>query len=104
MTTVPPTLSQLKHRQRLDLDNNRLSKLYSLENCSELSERLLDSNYLEEWPEGLSSLRKLPYLDLGGNNLEDIPDEILSCQSLEHLLLVNNKISDFPEKMFSMHA
>ena len=51
---------------------------------------------------GISRLKNLSYLDLGGNSIETLPAEIAKLTSLRLLILDNNALTELPKEIGSL--
>jgi Leucine-rich repeat (LRR) protein len=63
---------------------------------------ILKDNKFRNFPEVISSLKELEYLDLSGNKVKEIPESIENLTDLHYLNLANNKITKIPESISSL--
>ncbi len=84
--------------------SNSLSLNYSQSKLKELPSGIPDNiqsfilrnNKFTTFPDGLSRLPKLEYLDLSGNRIKSVPESINNLTKLHYLDLSNNRISTLP--------
>jgi len=74
--TLHSTLSELRHLQQLNLNNNALTS-YGIDSTSPLRILNLRSNRLTDWPQGTLESSRLRQLDIGSNLITSIPLEAL---------------------------
>ncbi len=87
------TLSELRHLQQLNLNNNALAS-YGIDSTSPLRSLSLRSNRLTHWPHGTLESSRLRQLDIGSNLITSIPLEALDGS--HDNLMVGTDISNTP--------
>ena len=95
---LPPLPSSLAF---LNLGQNSLTELSSLEGLDSLSEIHVSGNSLTSIDLGLCYLPKLKVLDVGNNSLEDIPYTLGYIASLHRLVAVGNRIRSIRQALIS---
>ena len=97
---VPESISRLINLKRLDLFDNRLSKLpEAIAHLTNLQWFNLSNNQLSELPEEIAHLTNLQMLFLKNNQLSELPEEIGQLRSLEDLNLSDNQLTDLPTSL-----
>ncbi|MFX0114063.1 MAG: leucine-rich repeat domain-containing protein [Candidatus Hodarchaeota archaeon] len=105
LTTLPKSISNLKHLQILHLDDNLMSSLpESLGELKELKRLFLENNQLASLPESIGELTKLEHLNLHNNQLTSLPERFGNLVSLEYLNLRKNRISSLPENFGNLKS
>eukprot|EP00668_Euglena_longa_P014340 GGOE01018324.1.p1 GENE.GGOE01018324.1~~GGOE01018324.1.p1 ORF type:complete len:610 (-),score=190.95 GGOE01018324.1:174-2003(-) len=123
---IPPTISNLKALQLLDLCENRLAEAPDeLFACASLRELLLganrlnrlsprvaaltqlcdlflDRNCLTSLPEEVGHLPNLVRLSVGENQLTALPESIGQLQRLEELHAYNNELTTLPAGLYQL--
>lgn len=85
----------LEQLRFLNLKHNKLSHVDARNLSTRLEVLQIDSNYLEEIPEGLTRLSNLHYLSLKNNQITKVPSEVLrEMRLLQDLHLDGNPLSD----------
>jgi Leucine-rich repeat (LRR) protein len=82
----------------LNLSNSKLRQLpegFSLKTKN----LILKDNKFRDFPEIITSLKELEYLDLSGNKVKEIPESIENLKKLHYLNLADNKITKVPESI-----
>jgi tetratricopeptide (TPR) repeat protein len=82
----------------LNLSSSKLRKLP--DGISKSTKNLiLKDNKFRDFPEIITSLKDLEYLDLSGNKIKEIPESIENLKKLHCFNLANNKITKIPESI-----
>jgi len=95
---LPPLPSSLAF---LNMGQNSLTELSSLEGLDSLSEIHVAGNSLTSIDAQLCRLPKLKVLDVGNNSLEDIPYTLGYIASLHRLVAVGNRIRSIRQALIS---
>jgi hypothetical protein len=91
LSRVPPCLENYSGLARLDLDDNRITKIDGLDNLKALEFLNLDNNNIEK-VEGIDNLTGLRNLSLDHNRISKI-EGLDNLKSLENLDLSGNRIT-----------
>ena len=79
------------------LGNNKIEKIFNLENCKNLTVLDLNSNKLEQFP-GIVKLEQLTTINLMNNNINDLPIEICLLKKLVRINLEGNPLKRISQK------
>jgi len=82
---------------KLDLGQNQLHRLPSINALRSLKELYLDTNNFEELPQGIESFGELEALYLNSNKFKILPDGIGALSTLKVLGLSENELSTIPQ-------
>src|SRR6266702_2994497 len=103
LTSLPESLGQLTHLQRLDVTGNQLTALpESLGNLLHLKKLFLDENQLAALPESLGKLTNLKELHAMNNRLVALPESIGHLKSLKELHVSNNRLTALPGSLANL--
>ena len=103
LTTVPPTIENLKDLTELDLSYNLLTNLsHEIENLNNLNYLFLNNNKLNSLSPEIGKLSNLKWLYLSSNNLTNLPEEISSLTNLYYLNLTANKLLSLPNNFSNL--
>jgi len=91
LTTLPPTIGNLKNLKRLWLSDNELRTLPpEIGNLTNLDTLDVSHNQIRVLPPEIGNLTKLKYLDLRNNRLTTLPPQIGNLTNLKRLYLRGN--------------
>lgn len=100
LTTLPPSMQQLKRLKKLNLGYNSFTAfpmlVLALDSLTELN---LESNRLDSIPAAIAQLRALSVLNLGSNRLRHYPMAVSSISSLRELGLANANLRAVPAQI-----
>src|SRR6266699_1816894 len=97
LTSLPESLGQLTHLQRLDVTGNQLTALpESLGNLLHLKKLFLDENQLAALPESLGNLLHLEEMHADRNQLTTLPATLSQLTNLETLRVYGNQLASLP--------
>lgn len=97
---LPRNKNVLWSLQKLDLENNKLTKIpKSIGHLSNLHFLFLNTNQLTEIPEFICNLTNLKLLGFQDNLLTEIPDFISNLTNLTMFGLSGNKLTKLPESI-----
>lgn len=99
-TSLPDTLLDMTHLQKINVSNNRLSwsALDKIESCRNIVGLSAFNNDLTTCPDP-SNWSNLQHIGLWWNNISTLPDDRSNCSSLEKAYLWDNKIKEIPESL-----
>ncbi len=95
LTLIPAEIGHFKKLKKLDLSNNKISKIEKLKNLLFLEEFLINNNNISQI-EGLDDLTKLKELGLGSNLISKI-EHLDHQMGLKKLALYHNQITKIGE-------
>lgn len=93
------TLPQLRE---LDVTNNKLTALPSVDGWSSLITLIAGDNKITDFPVGFTSLHTLRNVNLTSNEIKILDPEIAKMESLDSLILASNPLRD--KKYLTMNA
>ena len=100
LTTLPPSMQQLKRLKKLNLGYNSFTAfpmlVLALDSLTELN---LESNRLDSIPAAIAQLRALSVLNLGSNRLRHYPMAVSGISSLRELGLANANLRAVPAQI-----
>ncbi|CAF1602697.1 unnamed protein product [Rotaria magnacalcarata] len=85
-----PTLEKPEQLMHLEMSNNPLQNVQSINSYINLESISLRSTNLTSIPSDINKLQKLQTLDLSNNKLSEIPDSLIKMPALEMLNITNN--------------
>eukprot|EP01117_Protostelium_nocturnum_P008969 TRINITY_DN3221_c0_g1_i1.p1 TRINITY_DN3221_c0_g1~~TRINITY_DN3221_c0_g1_i1.p1 ORF type:complete len:636 (-),score=214.16 TRINITY_DN3221_c0_g1_i1:112-2019(-) len=94
-----PTLQSLKGLQRVNLNNNQLSKMPRFGKDQQIKEVLVGFNSLVEISDEVFNLNQLAVLDVQSNQIKEVREEIAQLKKLNSLDLRNNSLTSLPPQM-----
>lgn len=106
-TSVYPGVTDCSYAalRKLDLSYNQIKRVTGLESLGDTLEELYLVENCIKAIEGLSALRKLKVLELGGNQIRAVePNSLQGLASLEQLWLGKNKIATLGAACFGAHC
>src|SRR5262249_17530281 len=89
LTRIPPLAESL---EILDLDDNALTELPSLDHLTKLKRLSVQRNRLTRLPDGIGALPKLRELDARENQLTELPLSLTERRPLRELRLEGNPL------------
>lgn len=99
---IPSTINELVSLKILNLRNNRIKEISSLEGLENLNVIYLDNNQIEQIAPQFFDTINLTVLNLANNLLDKIPDSISKQTKLKRLFLSSNSLSYLPEVVFEL--
>ena len=103
---IPPSFGNASKVIRLDLSNNQLEDLgtVDLSNLKSLEHLRLQNNQINSLPEFFTCFKNLQSLDLSWNQFTDFPDVIFQLEQLEELDFSFNQIPKIPAGISSLRS
>jgi Leucine-rich repeat (LRR) protein len=86
-------LMAFKKLKYLNLNNNPISSLSSIENLTKLEFLELQTTNLKELPKGITRLRNLKYIGVCNTEIHEIPEELLYLKSLREICLPDSLVN-----------
>lgn len=109
--SLPKELSELKKVKVFNLNSCSFKKFpKELYHLDQLEELLMSVGYsgssqsIGDLPEGISKLKKLRKLDLGGNKISAIPSDFGQLEALEDLNLSESPITSLPDNFGNLKS
>ncbi|CAH1772444.1 unnamed protein product [Owenia fusiformis] len=105
ISSIPPTIAELRNLQRLNLGHNKLTELpecmSSLVNLSLLH---VEHNQLSHLPEDIGKLTSLEDLNVSHNNLTSLPASLGYLTHVMKCNFANNNLQEIPPEIGSMRG
>ncbi|MFX0076113.1 MAG: leucine-rich repeat domain-containing protein [Candidatus Hermodarchaeota archaeon] len=101
---LPEELAELSYIKVLDLSNNYLTHIPSLDRLTELEELYLNNNQLDDLPRWIGDLSNLKILNIGKNRFKELPIEIMKLKNLQQFYLRYNDLEELPETLGNLNT
>lgn len=104
LTQVPAIVSRLKNLQELNLSENWISELSSIENLHNLQILNIGANNFETFPMEIINFKKLKVLQLWWTDIKTFPDEFFTSNTaIEELDMTSMTEFDFTNNLNKIH-